>query len=63
MENSLMKNDVDENMFINKEDSDDDFPDELFETNDEPEMPKLEMYSAQSTDHDSKKRKMPKLEM
>ena len=63
MENSLMKNDVDENMFINKEDSDDDIPDELFETNDEPEMPKLEMYSAQSTDHDSKKRKMLKLEM
>ena len=43
MENSLMKNHVDENMFINKEDSDDDIPDELFETNDEPEMPKLEM--------------------
>ena len=63
MEYSLMKHVEDEIMFSPQEDSDGDIPDELFGTNDEPEMPKLEMYSAQSTDHDSKKRKMLKLEM
>ena len=54
MEYSLMKHVEDEIMFSPQEDSDGDIPDELFETNDEPEM---------STDHDSKKRKMLKLEM
>merc|ERR1712203_1282791 len=54
MEYSLMKHVEDEIMFSPQEDSDGDIPDELFETNDEPEM---------STDHDSKKRKMLKLEI
>ena len=43
MEYSLMKHVEDEIMFSPQEDSDDDIPDELFGTNDEPEMPKLEM--------------------
>ena len=33
-----------ENIFSSQEDSNDDIPDELFESNFEPEMPKLEMY-------------------
>ena len=63
MEDSLMSTDEGENMISSQADSNDDIPDELSESNFEPEMPKLEMYSVQSKDHDSKKRKMLKLEM
>ena len=53
-----MSTDEGENMLSSQED---DIPDELFESNFEREMPKLEMCSAQSKDHDSKKRRCQSL--
>ena len=43
MNNSLMSTDEGENMISSQADSNDDIPDELSESNFEPEMPKLEM--------------------